>query len=152
MATDPASIELSIAPASPSKALFEIEQQAHRLHWSVKVFFGSTGPSYRWREARWQQQPIGFTVCQQIADELTLHNIAVSPQHQGRGVGRLLLDEIIAHAQANGLTIFLEVRDSNTRAIDLYQRNGFAVVGRRPNYYPTEEGREDGLVMSYQAS
>jgi ribosomal-protein-alanine N-acetyltransferase len=51
-------------------------------------------------------------------------------------------------ARSLGTTaIYLEVRPSNPGAIHLYQRTGFRLVGRRRDYYPTFDGREDALVM-----
>ncbi|MGZ8155124.1 MAG: ribosomal protein S18-alanine N-acetyltransferase, partial [Burkholderiales bacterium] len=42
---------------------------------------------------------------------------------------------------------FLEVRPSNTAARALYARSGFSEIGRRRDYYPAQEGREDAVVM-----
>lgn len=46
--------------------------------------------------------------------------------------------------------IFLEVRPSNPRAIQLYHSLGFNEIGRRPNYYPATRGREDAIVMALE--
>jgi len=46
-------------------------------------------------------------------------------------------------------TLFLEVRPSNTQAINLYDSLGFETVGLRRHYYPADQGREDALVMRY---
>jgi ribosomal-protein-alanine N-acetyltransferase len=47
--------------------------------------------------------------------------------------------------------VWLEVRMSNQRAIRLYQRNGYSVVGQRKNYYPVGPAeREDAVVMNLQ--
>ena len=45
-------------------------------------------------------------------------------------------------------TIFLEVRVSNFTAIRLYHNLGFEEIGNRRDYYQTEFGREDALIMS----
>jgi ribosomal-protein-alanine N-acetyltransferase len=47
--------------------------------------------------------------------------------------------------------VFLEVRASNAAAIRLYEGNGFDTVGRRVNYYPAADGREDALVMRWES-
>ena len=45
-------------------------------------------------------------------------------------------------------SMFLEVRPSNVRAVDIYDRYGFAEIGRRKNYYEATGGtREDAIVM-----
>jgi [ribosomal protein S18]-alanine N-acetyltransferase len=46
--------------------------------------------------------------------------------------------------------VFLEVRPSNPRAIELYRDEGFNEIGLRPNYYPAEKGREDAIVMALE--
>jgi ribosomal-protein-alanine N-acetyltransferase len=65
--------------------------------------------------------------------EYEVHTIGVDPAYQGRGVGRALLDNLLAFA--DGGDVFLEVRTDNVAAIGLYERNGFVVVGVRKRYY-----------------
>jgi len=48
---------------------------------------------------------------------------------------------------AGGRQMFLEVRPSNAPALALYEKAGFATIGRRKGYYPAANGREDALVM-----
>ncbi|MCV7227342.1 ribosomal protein S18-alanine N-acetyltransferase [Mycolicibacterium komossense] len=65
--------------------------------------------------------------------EYEVHTIGVDPAYQGRGVGKALLDNLLAFA--GGGAVFLEVRTDNAPAIGLYERNGFVVVGVRKRYY-----------------
>jgi ribosomal-protein-alanine N-acetyltransferase len=65
--------------------------------------------------------------------EYEIHTIGVDPEVQGRGIGRRLLDELLAIAA--GGTVFLEVRTDNAAAIALYESVGFARVGLRKRYY-----------------
>jgi ribosomal-protein-alanine N-acetyltransferase len=61
-------------------------------------------------------------------------------------VGTALLDALIARCKARGATIMsLDVRESNTAALKLYERHGFITVGRRRGYY--HHPSEDGLLM-----
>lgn len=77
-----------------------------------------------------------------VADVMT---IATAPGAQGRGVGRMLLDRLVADAADRGAeALLLEVRADNDRARDLYARNGFTEINRRRGYYP---GGVDALVM-----
>lgn len=62
-----------------------------------------------------------------------VRNIGVDPAHQGQGVGRRLLDELLKFAA--GGTVYLEVRCDNEAAIALYRSLGFQQVGLRPGYY-----------------
>ncbi len=78
---------------------------------------------------------VGFALSRVIVDECELMLLAVMPQAQQRGIGRALLDAVIANARmANAGSVFLEVRDANP-AIELYTATGFIEVGRRRGYY-----------------
>ena len=79
-------------------------------------------------------------------DEGQITNVAVHPDARRGGLGRAIVDALIEDAYARGLEqISLEVRESNHAAITLYERTGFAVAGKRKNFYrrPTE----DALIM-----
>jgi ribosomal-protein-alanine N-acetyltransferase len=77
------------------------------------------------------------------ADVLT---IAVAEAARGRGVGRSLLERLLAEATARGASrIFLEVRADNPVATALYVSAGFEVVGRRAHYYQPDD--VDAVVM-----
>jgi [ribosomal protein S18]-alanine N-acetyltransferase len=72
--------------------------------------------------------------------------VAVSAAARRRGVGELLVAEIIRRAAGRRVReLFLEVRPSNEKARRLYDRFGFTPVGRRRNYY--QEPVEDALVL-----
>ena len=61
---------------------------------------------------------------------LNVHDLAVLPEHRGRGIGRLLLDEVEKRARQRGCCkLTLEVRTDNGRAIGLYERFGFEPSG-----------------------
>jgi ribosomal-protein-alanine N-acetyltransferase len=92
---------------------------------------------------------VGFAVVQFVVDEASLLNIAVEPTQQKQGIGRLLLDEVLAQASAKkATTVFLEVRASNQRAIQMYQQAGFNEMGLRKNYYPSANGKEHAVMMA----
>jgi len=65
--------------------------------------------------------------------EYEVHTIGVDSRLQGKGIGRVLLDHLLAIA--DGGTVFLEVRTDNVAAIALYESVGFTVVGLRKRYY-----------------
>ncbi|WP_051972091.1 ribosomal protein S18-alanine N-acetyltransferase [Massilia sp. 9096] len=92
---------------------------------------------------------IGYFLSMYAVDEAHLLDVAVSAGRQGAGLGRLLLDRIAARARDKGMaTIFLEVRPSNERALQVYRRYGYTEIGRRKAYYPAHEGkREDAIIM-----
>lgn len=89
----------------------------------------------------------GFIVARLIADELHVNNVAVRPEFRGQGLGSALLQTTLGQAQEREAKIAqLEVRAGNEAAQKLYQKCGFAVVGRRKDYY--RQPTEDALLMN----
>lgn len=85
---------------------------------------------------------LGFLVARRMAPEWELENIVVTPTARRNGLGRQLLGALLARVQeAQGGSVFLEVRESNTAARRLYERAGFRQTGRRRAYYanPAED-------------
>ncbi len=69
-----------------------------------------------------------------------LYSITVAEQARGRGIGRALLEACESAAKARGCRfIRLEVRQSNSSAIRLYQTGGYRVIGALESYYPDGE-------------
>ncbi len=89
----------------------------------------------------------GFIAARLSADELHVNNIGVRESARRRGVGSSLLrGALLAGARRGARRAVLEVRAGNLAAQALYGRFGFAVAGRRRNYY--REPAEDALVMT----
>jgi GNAT superfamily N-acetyltransferase len=83
-------------------------------------------------------EPIGTVACVRVSDRIyELAKMAVSPSHQGRGIGELLGRTAIDHARASGADlIFLETNSRLANAIRLYERLGFAHAQRpKPSSY-----------------
>lgn len=90
----------------------------------------------------------GYAVLMMAVDEGHLLNIGVAASHQRQGLGARLLEHVMARTrESGGLSLLLEVRPSNERALGLYRRYGFGEIGRRKGYYPAHLGREDALVL-----
>lgn len=88
----------------------------------------------------------GFAVFWSIGRFAELGDIAVDPSLRRRGIGRRLLDGVVTGARLLGATmLLLEVRVSNTPAIDLYRKAGFRRIQRRRDYYVRPV--EDALVL-----
>ncbi len=79
---------------------------------------------------------VGFYVAWIIADEIELASIAVDSQFRGKGFAQILIDDLVEYAlKIASKTIFLEVRESNERAISFYKKNGFKYLSTRKSYY-----------------
>lgn len=91
---------------------------------------------------------VGFSVVMSVIDEAHLLNIGVGRAYQGQGYGARMLRHAMECARLGGAAkLFLEVRPSNERAVELYRHFGFRQIGLRKGYYPAVLGREDGLVF-----
>jgi ribosomal-protein-alanine N-acetyltransferase len=95
------------------------------------------------------RKAIGFAVSRIGADEAEILSIAIDASYRGRGLSRDLLLTHLGHLAGRGVRrIFLEVEENNAPARRLYERAGFAVVGRRERYYRQENGEQlNALLM-----
>ena len=95
------------------------------------------------------EQPIGFSLFRTVAGEAELLLLAVAPDHQRRGIGRVLLEQFVERAKTTGADrVHLEVRDGNP-AVRMYRLAGFEPAGRRPNYYRGSDGRQfDAITLA----
>jgi [ribosomal protein S18]-alanine N-acetyltransferase len=85
----------------------------------------------------------GLNLGSEVADVMT---VAVAPRAQGRGLGRILLEELVERARQDGAEyLMLEVRDDNLPARRLYEHAGFEVLTTRRRYY--QPGDVDAHVM-----
>ena len=89
---------------------------------------------------------LGYLMARLSGEEGEILNLAVLPGHRRQGVGRRLLEQGLALLIGRGVReAYLEVRESNLAARDLYQGFGFRPVGMRPHYY--RNPAEDALVL-----
>ena len=89
---------------------------------------------------------LGYAVLSTVLDEGNLDNIAVAPHARRQGIADTLLSALTSFGREHLACLMLEVRSSNAPAIALYEKHGFAAVGRRKNYY--DAPREDAVVMT----
>jgi len=65
-----------------------------------------------------------------------IYSLAVNENHRGKQIGRRLLSAMVEELTLRGVKrVYLEVEQSNTKAVNLYERNGFRSIGKLPNYY-----------------
>jgi len=100
--------------------------------------------------AEHQEQVLGYLCCWYVADEVQILDIAVHPNYRRRRIGERLLRYALETGRQRGAqSAHLEVRCSNSSAIALYQKFGFAEIAVRRRYYANGE---DALLMSCQLS
>lgn len=81
-----------------------------------------------------------------LETQIEIYNIAVKPKFQNQGVGQKLINQIIGWTEnLQPRSIWLEVRESNTKAIKFYGKNSFTKIFKRRNYYSSPT--EDGVIM-----
>lgn len=141
-------MQLRLMQADDIEAVAAVEKAAAEFPWPQSQFENSLNSGHHCTVLEIEGMVLGFTVFSNVVDESTLLNIAVYPDIQGKGYGRLLLDSGLQAQQEQGTKqCFLEVRVSNVSAKKLYSSLRFNVVGERKDYYPTKVGREDAYVM-----
>ena len=89
---------------------------------------------------------VGYVGSQSSIDEADIMNVAVHPDYRRQGIAENLINTLVAELKNRGChALLLEVRVSNTPAITLYEKLGFAQVGSRKNYY--RNPKEDALIL-----
>ena len=133
--------------------VFAVETSVYPHPWSHGNFVDSLASGYNgWTLRDDAGALVGYFLLMAAVDEAHLLNVAVAAPYQRQGVGLYLLDKVIACARGLSMdSILLEVRPSNLRALKVYEKYGFAEIGRRKNYYPAHDGlREDAIVMRFK--
>jgi ribosomal-protein-alanine N-acetyltransferase len=129
-------------------AVAALEASLQVFPWSRGNFADSLSAGHSVWVLRLGGDLVGFSVLMSVIDEAHLLNIGVGRAYQGQGYGARMLRHAMECARLGGAAkLFLEVRPSNERAVELYRHFGFRQIGLRKGYYPAVLGREDGLVF-----
>lgn len=128
-------------------SVLEIESMCFSSPWSVSTFEQEfSNPRTEIFGAKIFDHLVGYVIVWHGHKESHITNIAVHPAFRRMGIGSMLLQKAIDVSKHNSDTIILEVRKSNTPAINLYKKFGFKEIGIRKNYYL--DNREDAIVMA----
>ena len=121
-------------------------------HWSASVYLGALdldrSPKRIALVAECGQPDgvVGFAVASVLPPQAELESIAVRADQQRRGIGRLLMDELVSELSAVAVSeILLEVRASNCAACNFYTSGGWRQTGTRARYYSNPE--DDAILM-----
>jgi len=149
--TSPTAIEVQFEPllAGRVDAVVQIEQRAYAHPWKRTNFLDALQSGYQAQVLLADENLLGYFVAMQGVDEVHLLNITVAPEFQGQGWSRVMLDALTVWAHGRAAQwLWLEVRVGNTRAMRVYEAQGYVRVGMRKEYYPAGHGkREDAVVM-----
>ena len=129
--------------------VLKVEEQAYgEHHWSKESFFNELNNQLAKYYCAFNEQGelVGYCGCWQIMEEAHITNVAVSPNFRRQNIGEALLISIIKSCYKEMVKyLTLEVRVSNTPAINLYEKYGFKSLGVRKGYY--QDNNEDALIM-----
>ena len=127
--------------------LIDIEQEAYPEPWTRGMFRDEIRNSRsHFFIATFNDEIIGYSGFWLILNEAHITSVTVAEPFRGFGYGREQMHHLIRVAKEEGAeTLTLEVRESNTPAIKLYESMGFSPVGRRKGYY--SRSREDAIIM-----
>jgi ribosomal-protein-alanine N-acetyltransferase len=130
--------------------VIEIERMSFTTPWSENAFLKEIHKLYSLtRVAVLGDKVIGYICANYIMDEGHIMNLAVHHNFRRRGIGTKLVEEILDELKENDCRyIYLEVRFSNLRARNFYERFGFRVAGIRRNYYTSPI--EDAALMMHK--
>ena len=125
------------------------ERRAYTHPWTQGIFNDCIRSGYDCWLIEMDGRIVGHGVLSVAAGDGHVLNVCVEPNHQGAGLGRLLVIHLLRAAQGlRAARVFLEVRPSNLVAYKLYESLGFNEIGVRRDYYPAFVGREDALVLA----
>lgn len=119
-----------------------LEQRLYKNPWDEKAFRDElTKNKFSYLFVLTENEAIlGYYGLWIIGDYATVTKVSVMPELQNRGLGKILMEDLIKRCEAaEAVTIDLEVRESNYPAIALYHHFGFQSASVRKNYYPDGE-------------
>lgn len=129
--------------------VLKIEHTMYDYPWTEGIFKDCLRVGYCCWLLMEDDEIAAYSVLSAAAGESHLLNLCVRKTSQRRGYGRELMEHMLKLAKRHDADVcLLEVRPSNTAAIDLYEKMDFVEVGVRPDYYPAKNGHEDAVILA----
>ena len=140
-------MEITNMTAAHVSSVAELEKVCFSAPWSENsVASELNNPLALWLVAVENDRLAGYIGSQSVEGEADVMNVAVHPDFRRRGIAEELCRQLVSVLNERDVhSLTLEVRASNAPAIALYEKLGFTLVGRRPNYY--RHPKEDALIM-----
>ena len=145
---------MNIRPATPDDitGMMRIEQTCtSAAHWSERRYrdlFSESAPR-RVTLVADHGNLAGFLVASAIDAEWEIENVIVEQNTRRQGLGRKLVLKLLDQARKQKAgSVFLEVRESNLAARNLYQGLGFTQISRRSRYY--SHPPEDAILYRFE--
>jgi ribosomal-protein-alanine N-acetyltransferase len=131
-------------------AVMAIERSSFAYPWSPRFFLQELQvPCARSILGEINERIVGYVLFWLLPNEIDVHNLAVHSEFRRRGIGRLLLQQVVIEARCRSSNrVTLEVRQSNVSAQKLYESLGFTTTAVRRGYY--SDNGEDALAMALE--
>ena len=139
--------KISLMGFSDLEEAYKIELDVNPSPWKYETFLSSFEVGHKGLICKKDNLMIGFIIFSPISPEAHVLSISVRNEMQSKGIGTMLLKSMLDQCKVmNYKKIFLEVRVSNEKAINFYEKFGFSKDAIRNNYYT--DNSEDALLMS----
>jgi ribosomal-protein-alanine N-acetyltransferase len=139
--------KISLMGLNDLEEAYKIELEVNPSPWKYETFLSSFEVGHKGLICKNDNQMIGFIIFSPISPEAHILSISVRNEMQSKGIGTLLLKSMLDQCKVmHYKKIFLEVRVSNVKAINFYEKFGFSKDAIRNNYY--KDNSEDALLMS----
>lgn len=140
-------MQVELMNKSHIDGIMEIEKDSFAIPWSRAAVEKELSNNLAiYAVVKENDKVVGYGGMWHVVNEGHITNIAVHKDYRRKGIGNIIVNKLIEIAEEKemiGLT--LEVRKSNTSALELYKKNGFKLEGIRPEYY--EDNKEDAYIM-----
>lgn len=126
----------------------QIESESFSMPWKHEDFLKAYNEKQLIKVVSVGDTVVGYFLALVVCDEAQIATIAVKKEFRKKGCAKKVLESAILEAWVRGLNVmYLEVRQSNSDAIALYENMGFEFMGIRKNFY--ENPREDAITMKF---
>lgn len=142
------SIEILPLSAKHIPLIAALEKEVFSEPWTEGMLKGELqNPAAVWRVAMNGEKLAGYAGMHFIEGTGYITNIAVAANFRGKGLADRLLDTLVSYCvERDGSELTLEVRPSNTAAMNFYHSHGFVQAGLRRGYYSVPS--EDAFLMT----